>query len=215
MILARAKHQAADHDPLRMADAARPRPLAIEAIAAGRDFGLAGGRRRGGDAGIGIDAPHVVLRFVGKMRQDAGVVAEIIEAPGRRTAGRSAQLDRDVEGDFVVMLVAAPALRHDGAHQAGVDVLLHRLARNVAVALRLHGALAQFRRQLARAPHQFVGGRNGLLRRRLCARLDDTHASLPDFLKIGRQLAPWNDDESSRTSSVGWAKARERRAFNR
>ena len=110
MVLALAEHQAADHDPLRVANAAAPRPFAVEAVAAGRDLGLAGRRGRGGDAGVRVAAPHVVLRLLGEMRQDAGVVAEVVEAPGRRAAGRAAELDRDVEGDLVVVLVAAPAL---------------------------------------------------------------------------------------------------------
>src|SRR5437879_2180989 len=106
--------QPADHHPLRMADAARPRPFAVEAIATRCDLRLAGGRRRRGNAGIAILVPDVVLRLVREMRENAGMVAEVVQAPGRRAAGRAAELDGDVEGDLVVVLVAAPALGHDG-----------------------------------------------------------------------------------------------------
>ena len=160
MVLALAKDEAADHDPLRVADAARPRPLAVEPVAAGRDLGLAGGGGRGGDAGVAVLAPHVVLRLVGEMREDAGVVAEIVQAPGRRAAGGAAELDGDIERDLVVVLVAVPALGHDRAHEAGVDIFLDRLARDVAVALGLDRALAQLRRQRAGAPHQLLAARN-------------------------------------------------------
>ena len=160
MVLALAKDEAADHDPLRVADAARPRPLAVEPVAAGRDLGLAGGGGRGGDAGVAVLAPHVVLRLVGEMREDAGVVAEIVQAPGRRAAGGAAELDRDIERDLVIVLVAVPALGHDGAHEPGVDIFLDRLARDVAVALGLDRALAQLRRQRAGAP-QPVPRRSG------------------------------------------------------
>ena len=160
MVIAGSMDEAADHDPLGMADAARPGPLAIEAITAGCDVRLAAGRRRGGNAGIGVPAPDVMLRLVGEVGENAGVIAQVIETPRRRAAGRAAELDRDVEGHFVVVLVAAPPLRHDGAQQAGRDVFLHRLERDVALALGTHRALAQLRRQRLRATHQFLTARN-------------------------------------------------------
>ena len=148
----------ADHHPLRVADAARPRPLAVEAIAAGCDLRLAGGRRRRGDAGVAIPVPDVVLRLVREVREDAGMVAQIVQAPGRRAAGRAAELDGDVERDLVVVLIAAPALGHDGADQAGIDVFLDRLPRDVAIALGLDrallAALAPARGRAAPAPRR-------------------------------------------------------------
>ena len=133
-------------------------------VAAGRDRDLAGRRRRGGDAGGLVAAPDVVLRLLREVRQDAGVIAEIVQAPGRRAAGRFAELDGDVEHHLVVVLVAAPALGLQRVDQAGVDVFLDRLARNVAVALGLDRALAQLGRQRAGARDKLLGGRN-LLRR--------------------------------------------------
>ncbi len=179
MVLALAKDEAADHDPLRVADAARPRPLAVEPVAAGRDLGLAGGGGRGGDAGVAVLAPHVVLRLVGEMREDAGVVAEIVQAPGRRAAGGAAELDRDIERDLVIVLVAVPALGHDRAHEPGVDIFLDRLARDVAVALGLDRALAQLRRQRAGALHQLLPARNALHRRNGRHCFHGSHAHLP------------------------------------
>src|SRR5262245_62824726 len=164
-MLAGAMHEAADHDPVRVADAARPRPLAVEAIAAGDGRDLAGGRGRGGDAGIAVGAPHVVLRLLGEMREDAGVVAEIVEAPGRRAAGRAPEHDRDVERGLVVVLVATPALGHDGADEARLDVLLDRLTRDVAVALGSDRALGELRRQRPRAADEFLARRDALRRR--------------------------------------------------
>ena len=120
-----------------------PRPAAVEAIAAGRRRDLAGRRRRGGDAGRLVAAPDVVLRLFGEQRQHAGVVGEIIQAPRRRAAGRFAKLDGDVERHFVVVLVAAPALRLQRVNEPGIDEFVDRLLRDVAVALGPHGAFAQ------------------------------------------------------------------------
>src|SRR5262245_33321894 len=179
MMLALAMDQAADHHPVRMPDAARPRPLSVQPIAARRRLGLAGGRRRGGDAGVAVLVPDVMLRLVGKMREDAGVVAQIVQAPGRGAAGGAAELDRDVEGDLVVVLVAAPTFRRDGADQAGVDIFLDRLVRNVAVTLGLDRALAQPGCQRPRTLHQLVRARNAFRRRGGGQCLHGTHVFLP------------------------------------
>src|SRR5262249_24331371 len=149
---------------VRMPDAARPRPLAVELVAAGGDLGLAGGRRRSRDAGVAVLVPDVVLRLVGEMRQDAGVIAEIVQAPGRGAAGRAAELEGDVELDLVVVLVAAPALRHDRAQEPGIDVFLHRLEWNIALALGPDRALPELRRQRARPGDQFLAARDALHR---------------------------------------------------
>src|SRR5262245_64579674 len=179
MVLAGAMHEAADHDPVRVADAARPRPLAVQAVAAGDGLDLAGGRGRGGDAGVAVPVPHVVLRLVGKVREDAGMVAEIVQAPGRRAAGRAPELDGDVEGYLMVVLVAAPALGHDGADEARVDVLLDRLARDIAVALGPDRALGELRRQRPRTADKLVTRRDALRRRSGRQCFHGTHASLP------------------------------------
>ena len=160
MILAVAEHQPANHDPLRVPQAAAPGPAAVELVAAGGDRDLAGRRGRGGDARRLVAAPDVVLRLFGKMRQDAGVVAEIVQAPGGRATGRLAELDRNVERDLVVVLVAAPALGLQRMDQAGVDVFVDRLLRDVAVALRLHRALAQLRRKRLGAGDKLLGAGN-------------------------------------------------------
>jgi hypothetical protein len=165
VVLARAMNETADHNPLRVADAARPRPLAVEAVAAGCGLGLSGGRRRRGDASIAVPAPDVMLSFVGEVREDAGMIAEIVQAPGRGAAGRAAKLNGDIERDLVIVLIAAPALRHDGADQAGIDVFLDRLARDVAIALGAKRALAQLRRQRPRALDQLLAARDGPRRR--------------------------------------------------
>ena len=160
MVLARALHQPADHDPMRMAQARAPRPAAVETIAAGRRRYFPGRRRRGGDAGGVVAAPDVVLRLFREQRQHAGVVGKIIQAPGRRTAGGFAKLDGDIKRHFVVVLVTAPALRLQRMNEPGVDEFVDRFLRDIAVALGAHCALAQFRRQRARPRHEFVGARN-------------------------------------------------------
>ena len=124
-------------------------------------------------------APHVVLRLLGKVREDAGVVAEIVQAPGRGAAGRAPELDGDVEGDLMVVLVAAPALGHDGADEAGIDVLLDRLARDVAVALGLDRALGEPRRQRPRALDELRAARDALHRRGGRQGFHGTHGRLP------------------------------------
>jgi hypothetical protein len=94
-----------------------------------------------------------VLRLVGEMREYAGVIGEIIEHPRRRGACRFAELDGDIERHLVVMLVTTPPFGLQRVQQTGADIFLDRLARKVAVAFGLDGALAQFRRQRARAAH--------------------------------------------------------------
>ncbi len=179
MVLAGAMDQTTDHDPVRVADAARPRPLPIEPVTAGRDLGLAGRRRRRGDAGVQARVPDIVLRLVGKMRKDAGVVAEIVEAPGGRAAGRPSELDRYVELDLVVVLVAAPALGHDGPDQPGIDVLFDRLARDVAITFRLERPLLQPGRQRPGAVDELRAARDAF--RRCCRgqRFHGRHVVLP------------------------------------
>ena len=197
MILAVALHQPADHDPVRVAQAGAPRPAAVEPIAAGRERDFAGRRRRGGDAGCLVAAPDVVLRFFGKQRQHAGVIGEIVQAPGRGAAGRFAELDRDIESDFVVVLIAAPAFRLQRVDQSGVDEFLDRLLRDIAVALRLDRALAQLRRQRPRACDEFVGGRNSKPARRPAAVRRDSRRFLPTINNL--RLLP-SGDRSLRAS---------------
>ena len=145
MVFARAECQAADHDPLRVRKPRAPGPAAVEPIAAGHDRDGAGRRRRRGDAGGFVLAPDVVLRFFREKRHDAGVVGQIIQAPGRGSAGRFAEFDGDVEGHLVVVLVAAPALGLQRVDQTGVDKFLDRHKWNLAVALGFERPFAQFR----------------------------------------------------------------------
>ena len=105
------------------------------------------------DEGRLVAAPNVVLRLVGEMREYAGVIGEIIEHPRRRGACRFAELDGDIERHLVVMLVTTPPFGLQRVQQTGADIFLDQLARKVAVAFGLDGALAQFRRQRARAAH--------------------------------------------------------------
>ena len=88
------------------------------------------------------------------------MVGQIVQHPSRRCAGRPAEFDGNVERNFVVVFVAAPALRLQHVDQAGVEIFLDRLARDLAIALGLDGALAQLRSQRAGAADQFVGRRN-------------------------------------------------------
>ena len=130
-----------------MPQAGAPRPAAVEPVAAGHDRDLAGRRRRSGDAGRLVLAPDVVLRLFREQRQHAGVIGQIIQAPGRRAAGRFAELDGDVERHLVVVLVTAPAFRLQGVNEAGIDIFLDRFARNLRSRSALHRAFAQLRRQ--------------------------------------------------------------------
>ena len=182
MILARALHQPADHDPLRMAQARAPRPAAVETIAAGRRRYLPGRRRRGGDAGGVVAAPHVVLRLFREQRQHAGMVGKIIQAPRRRAAGGFAKLDGDIERHFVVVLVTAPALRLQRMNEPGFDEFVDRFLRDIAVALGAHCTFAQFRRQRASPRHEFFGARN-IVRRGCRPQFSDAHGVSSRFGK--------------------------------
>jgi hypothetical protein len=75
-----------------------------------------------------------VLRFLREMRENAGMIGQIVQAPGRGAAGRLAELDGDVEGDLMVVLVATPPPRLQRVNETGVDKFLDRFMRNVAVA---------------------------------------------------------------------------------
>src|SRR5438874_4884976 len=93
------------------------------------------------------------------MRQDTGMVGKIVQTPGRRSAGRFAELDRNIERNLVVVLVTAPAFWLERVNQAGGKVFVDRLLWNVAITLGLYGALAQPRRQRTSADDEFVGSR--------------------------------------------------------
>ena len=109
--------------------------------------------------------PDVVLRLVREMGRNAGVIGGNSSRPRPMEAQVDfAELDGDVERDFVVVLVAAPALGLQGMDQAGLDIFLDEFPRNIAVALGLERALAQLRRQRAGEADAFGGGGNFLRR---------------------------------------------------
>jgi hypothetical protein len=58
------------------------------------------------------------------MGQDAGVIGEVVQDPGRGGAGRLAELDGDIESNLVIVLVAAPALRLQHVDQTRIDIFL-------------------------------------------------------------------------------------------
>ena len=64
------------------------------------------------------------------------------------------------------MLITAPALGLQGVDQARRNVLLDRLARDVAIALGLDRTLAQFGREPAGAGDEFVGAGDAIRRGR-------------------------------------------------
>ena len=86
----------------------------------------------------------------------------------------------------MVVLVAAPALGHDGADEAGIDVLLDRLARHIAVALGLDRALTQLRRQ-GYGAHDEIGTRRNAVWRNGGASFSQTRHELPPSdVRFGR-----------------------------
>jgi hypothetical protein len=94
------------------------------------------------------------------MRQDASMVAKIVQAPGRGPASRFAELKGYVERNLMIVFVTAPALRLKDVNQTGSKVFVNRFLRNVAIAFSPHSSLAQLRRQRASAGDKFVGSRN-------------------------------------------------------
>ena len=52
------------------------------------------------------------------------MVGKIVQTPGRRPAGRFAELDRDIERYLVVVLVTAPAFWLQRVNQAGGKVFV-------------------------------------------------------------------------------------------
>ena len=101
--------------------------------------------------------------------------------------------------DFVVVLVAAPALRLQGMDQAGLDIFLDRFPRNIAVALGLERALAQLRRQCPGAADEF-GGSGNLLRRSSRPQLGNAHVKIPPFDARLRQGHNGNQEAAVRLS---------------
>ena len=116
-----------------------------------------------------------MLRFLGEVRQNGGVIGQIVQHPGRRCAGRSAELHRDVESHFVIVLVTAPAFGLQHMNEPGLDIFVDRLLRNFPITLGFDGALAQFWREFFGAPNQFIGARHVLLWRLGGAQFRDTH----------------------------------------
>ena len=84
----------------------------------------------------------------------------------------------------MIVLVTAPALGLKRVDQASVDVFLHRLARDIAVAFSLDRAFAQPGSQGAGPGDKLIGGRNfsrcgGRLR------FGETHGASSEWRKIG------------------------------
>ena len=102
-------HRAGSYERLVIEDAAiaspRPGEVAIDVRAIGVNYADVIVRM-----GLYASAREYVgwpitpgFEVAGVVRQDAGVVAQVVEAPGRRAAGGLAELDGDVEGDLVVV----------------------------------------------------------------------------------------------------------------
>src|SRR6187397_1764416 len=84
----------------------------------------------------------------------------------------------------MIVLVTAPALRLKSMDQTGIDVFLHRLTRDVAVALGLDRAFAQLGSQGAGPGDKLICGRNfprcgGRLR------FGETHGTSSECRKVG------------------------------
>src|SRR5260370_12527347 len=195
MVFALAKNEPTYHDPLRMAQPTAPRPTPVENKASGCQGHFSCRRRRRSDAGGFVSAPDIVLRLFRKMRQDASMVAKIVQAPGRGPASRFAELKGYVERNLMIVFVTAPALRLKDVNQTGSKVFVNRFLRNVAIAFSPHSSLAQLRRQRASAGDKFVGSRNIA---RLSARpqVGDAHER---FLQLGERCA-----SSQSGSSLGY-----------
>ena len=121
------------------------------------------------------------------------MVGKIVQTPGRRPAGRFAELDRDIERYLVVVLVTAPAFWLERVNQAGGKIFVDRLLWNVAIALGFHGALAQPWRQRTSADDEFVGSRN-IVRRGGRSQFGQAHGTSSRL----RKIAPGADPDQER-----------------